>query len=281
MSCPLITWKKVSGPISLKDKAYAALKEAILSLKLKPGVPLVETQVAQELGMSKTPVRAALQELEREGFVTRILFKGTYVTKVTVKDVVEIFLIRAVLKGLAARLATPLFSSQELDQIEHNLTAAEAALTKGDLALCSKLGKSLHDALISKADSQRLVLIIRNLDENVQRFRAISDQISGRLKKSVKEHRRAPGFVVSDSSPPGFVASDSSPPGLVVSDSSPPGLVVSDSSPSWMRCASEMQPQQNKPYATTCTAYCKTFPHPQNHRRPCPKSKEPPSVVPQ
>ena len=182
--------EKVSGPISLKDKAYAALKEAILSLKLKPGVPLVETQVAQELGMSKTPVRAALQELEREGFVTRILFKGTYVTEVTVKDVVEIFLIRAVLEGLAARLATPLFSSQELDQIEHNLTAAEAALTKGDLALCSKLGKSLHDALISKADSQRLVLIIRNLDENVQRFRAISDQISGRLNKSVKEHRR-------------------------------------------------------------------------------------------
>ena len=184
---------KVGGPVSLKDKAYSAIKDAILSVKLKPGTPLVETQLAEELGISKTPVRAALEELEREGFVTRILFKGTYVTEVTVKDLVEIFQLRAVLEGLATRLATPLFSPRELDQIDHNLTAAEAALAEGDLARCSELGKSLHDAIIDKADNQRLTLIIRNLDDHVQRFRAISDQISGRLNKSVKEHRQALG----------------------------------------------------------------------------------------
>jgi DNA-binding GntR family transcriptional regulator len=181
---------KVGGPVSLKDKAYTAIKDAILSVKLKPGTPLVETQLAEELGISKTPVRAALEELEREGFVTRILFKGTYVTEVTVKDLVEIFQLRAVLEGLAARLATPLFSPRELDQIARKLTAAETALAQGDLALCSELGKSLHDAIIDKADNLRLTLIIRNLDDHVQRFRAISDQISGRLNKSVKEHRR-------------------------------------------------------------------------------------------
>jgi DNA-binding GntR family transcriptional regulator len=181
---------KVGGPVSLKDKAYTAIKDAILSVKLKPGTPLVETQLAEELGISKTPVRAALEELEREGFVTRILFKGTYVTEVTVKDLVEIFQLRAVLEGLAARIATPLFSPRELDRIAHKLTAAETALAQGDLALCSELGKSLHDVIIDKADSQRLTLIIRNLDDHVQRFRAISDQISGRLNKSVKEHRR-------------------------------------------------------------------------------------------
>ena len=180
----------VGGPISLKDKAYTAIKDAIVSVKLKPGTPLVETQLAEELGISKTPVRAALEELEREGFVTRILFKGTYVTEVTVKDLVEIFQLRAVLEGLAARIATPLFSPRQLDRIAQNLTAAEAALAEGDLALCSELGKSLHDAIIDKADSQRLTLIIRNLDDHVQRFRAISDQISGRLNKSVKEHRQ-------------------------------------------------------------------------------------------
>jgi DNA-binding GntR family transcriptional regulator len=109
---------------------------------------------------------------------------------VTVKDLVEIFQLRAVLEGLAARLATPLFSPRDLDRLAQNLTAAEAALAEGDLALCSELGKSLHDAIIDKADNQRLTLIIRNLDDHVQRFRAISDQISGRLNKSVKEHRR-------------------------------------------------------------------------------------------
>lgn len=181
---------KIGDSLSLKDKAYATIKEAILSLKLQPGTPLVETQLAEEMGISKTPVRAALEELEREGFVTRILFKGTYVTEVTVKDLVEIFQLRAVLEGLAARLATPLFSPQELDQIARNLTASEAALAEGNLVRCSKLGKSLHDAIIDKADNRRLALIIRNLDDHVQRFRMLSDQIGGRLNKSVKEHRR-------------------------------------------------------------------------------------------
>lgn len=182
--------EKVGDLISLKDRVYAAIKDAILSIRLKPGTPLVEAQLAEELGVSKTPVRAALEELEREGFVTRVLFKGTYVTEVTAKDVLEIFQLRAVLEGLAARLATPLFSPQELDQVAHHLTASEAALAEGDLALCSKLGKNLHDAIINKTDNQRLMLITRNLDDHIQRFRAISDQISGRLNKSVREHRR-------------------------------------------------------------------------------------------
>lgn len=181
--------EKVGGPRSLKDRVYAVIKDAILTLKLAPGTPLVETQLAEELGVSKTPVRDALQELEREGFVIRILFKGTYVTEVSLKDLSEIFQLRAVLEGLAARLAVPLFSPDELDEIDRNLSAAEAALEKGDLIQCSQHGKKLHDAIISKANNQQLLLIIHNLDDHVQRFRLISDQINGRLHKSVKEHR--------------------------------------------------------------------------------------------
>jgi len=187
---PAFQLPRVAEPVSLKDKAYRAIKSAILSLKLRPGDPLVESDLAQQLGISKTPVRDALLELEQEGFVTKVLFKGTYVTEVTLKDVREIFQLRAVLEGLAARLATPLFSSQELDLIAENLAVAEAALAEGNLDLCSVRGKGLHDVIINKADNQRMTLIIRNLDDHVQRFRLLSDQISGRLNKSVKEHRR-------------------------------------------------------------------------------------------
>jgi len=182
--------EKVGNASSLKDKAYIAIKDAILSLKLEPSAPLVEGDLAQQLGISKTPVRDALQELEREGFVTRVLFKGTYVTDVTMKDMAQVFPLRAVLEGLAARLATPLFTSPELDQIAADLTAAEAALDKGNLALCSERGQKLHKAIINKVDNQRLTTIIHNLDDHVRRFRALSDRISGRLNKSVKEHRR-------------------------------------------------------------------------------------------
>jgi len=190
MSSSSYQLEKVDTVLSLKDRAYAAIKDAILSLKLEPGSLLVEGDLAQQLGVSKTPVRDALQELEREGFVTRILFKGTYVTDVTMRDMTEVFQLRSVLEGLAACLATPLFSTQELDQIDQYLTAAEKALAEGNVALCSEQGQKLHNAIIDKTDNQRLALIIHNLDEHVQRFRVLSDQISGRLNKSVKEHQQ-------------------------------------------------------------------------------------------
>jgi DNA-binding GntR family transcriptional regulator len=175
---------------SLKTKAYTAIKEAILSLRLEPGTSLVESDLAQQLGMSKTPVRDALQELEREGFVTRLSFKGTYVTGVTLRDVAEVFQLRAVLEGLAARLAAPLLSTEELDDIAAQFCLAEAALQEGNLTLCSERGQCLHDAIIGKADNPRLTLIIHNLDDHVIRFRAVSNRIAGRLHKSVVEHRR-------------------------------------------------------------------------------------------
>jgi DNA-binding GntR family transcriptional regulator len=187
---PTFQLPRVAEPVSLKDKAYKALKSAILSLKLKPGDPLVESDLAQQLGISKTPVRDALLELEREGFVTKVLFKGTYVTEITLKDVREVFQVRAVLEGLAARLAAPFFSAKDLEEGEKIITAAEAALAEGDIALCSEHGKRFHRLIIKKADNQRLQTIILNLDDHLQRFRLLSDQINGRLNKSLKEHRK-------------------------------------------------------------------------------------------
>jgi DNA-binding GntR family transcriptional regulator len=184
--------KHVGTVLSLKDIAYTTIKEAILSFELEPGTPLVEHELAEQLGVSKTPVRDALQKLEREGFVVRIPFKGTYVTHVTMTDMAEIFQLRAVLEGLAARLAAPYFSPLELQQISDNHAAAAAALEAGDLAACSEGGKRLHDAIINKAEAhnQRLVHIIRNLDDQMVRLRALSDRVQGRLHRSMPEHSR-------------------------------------------------------------------------------------------
>jgi DNA-binding GntR family transcriptional regulator len=186
----VFTLEKVDTQFSLKDRAYGAIKEAILTLSLEPGTALVESDLAAQLGISKTPVRDALQELEREGFVARVPFTGTYVTDLTAKDVIEIFQLRAVLEGLAARLATPTFTAEELDQLAQNLDAAEAALAAGDLALCSEKSRRLHRAIIVRADNERLLQIIGNLDDHVQRLRIMSDRITGRLGTSLQEHHR-------------------------------------------------------------------------------------------
>lgn len=184
--------KPVAAVQSLKEIAYSAIKDAILSFQLAPGMPLVEHELAEQLGVSKTPVRDALQELEREGFVVRVPFKGTYVTDVTMVDVAEIFQLRAVLEGLAARLAAPCLSPPEMQQILDSHAAAEAALEQGDLAACSEWGKKLHDAIIHKAraHNRRLVQIIHNLDDHMVRLRTLSDRVQGRLDRSMPEHGR-------------------------------------------------------------------------------------------
>jgi DNA-binding GntR family transcriptional regulator len=181
---------KITELVSLKDKAYSAIKEAILSLTLKPRTPLVENELARQLGISKTPIRDALVELEREGLVTKIPFKGTYVTEITLKDIREIFQLRAVLEGFAARLAAPLFSAEELEEMEKTLDAAEAALAQGDIALCNKHRSRFHNFIRNKANNQRLQATIHNLDDQYQRFRPMSYQIKGRPSKSLKEHRK-------------------------------------------------------------------------------------------
>jgi len=192
MGTPQTTFRlpRVEAVRTLKDHAYAAIKDAILSMQLEPGQPLVEEELARQLGISKTPVRDALQELEREGFVTRVLFKGTYVSEITARDAEEIFQLRAVLEGLAARLATPRLTAEELAQAEELLDAADEARQQGNLALCSQLGARFHRLIIEKSTNQRLIPILDNLEDHTRRLRMLSDRIYGRLEKSSGEHRR-------------------------------------------------------------------------------------------
>jgi len=185
---PPLHLDRVTAPVSLKDQAYLAIKAAILSLDLEPGHPLVESELAEQLGISKTPVRTALQELERDGLVTKVLYKGTYVTGITSHDIREVFQLRAVLEGLAARLSVPALDESDLAQARELLSATETALETGDRALASQYGAQFHDLIRRKADNQRLLLIVRNLDDHTRRFRLLSDQISGRLEKSLGQH---------------------------------------------------------------------------------------------
>jgi DNA-binding GntR family transcriptional regulator len=180
---------RVTTPVSLKDQAYLAIKSAILSLALGPGEPLVESDLADQLGISKTPVRTALHELERDGLVTKVLYKGTYVAGITTRDIREVFQLRAVLEGLAARLAAPAMGDGDLAEARELLRSMEAALQTGDRQLASALGAQFHQLVRQKADNERLLLIVRNLDDHTQRFRLLSDRISGRLEKSLEQHR--------------------------------------------------------------------------------------------
>jgi|SRR3990172_6595712 len=181
---------QVGNGSTLTERAYATIKKSILDLSLKPGSALVEDTLARQLGTSKTPVRDALLALERDGLVVKIPYKGTYVAEVALRDAVEIFELRAVLEGLAGRLATRSFSPRELDEAEKLLDAADEARSRGDLEAASRYGAQFHRTIHLRASNRRLLPILEQLDEQFERLRRMSNQVEGRLAKSGHEHRQ-------------------------------------------------------------------------------------------
>jgi DNA-binding GntR family transcriptional regulator len=175
--------------MTLTERVYTTIKEAILDLKLEPGSPLVEDELARQLGTSKTPVRDALFTLERDGLVTKIPYKGTYVSEVSLKDATEIFELRAVLEGLAARLATGHFSQDDFAEADRLLAGADAARERGDRGAASHFGAQFHWLILQRADNRRLKPILAKLEEQLRRLRRLSDLRQGRLEKSAGEHR--------------------------------------------------------------------------------------------
>ena len=185
----IFQFSQVRGGLTLTERVYETVKDAILGLKLKPGSPLVEDELARQLGTSKTPVRDALLELERDGLVTKIPYKGTYVAELTHEDAIEIFELRSVLEGLASRLAAKALTSADMEAAEHLLQAADEARFRGELNEASLLGEQFHQIILRRARNSRLHPILLNLDEQMRRLRLISNRFAGRLEKSAHQHR--------------------------------------------------------------------------------------------
>jgi DNA-binding GntR family transcriptional regulator len=175
--------------MTLTERVYTTIKEAILDLQLQPGSPLVEDELARQLGTSKTPVRDALFTLERDGLVTKIPYKGTYVSEISLKDATEIFELRAVLEGLAARLATGGFEPDDFAEAERLLDASDEARDRGDREAASQFGAQFHGLILQQAENLRLKPILAKLEEQLRRLRRLSDLRRGRLEKSSREHR--------------------------------------------------------------------------------------------
>ncbi|HZW03841.1 MAG TPA: GntR family transcriptional regulator, partial [Anaerolineaceae bacterium] len=168
--------------------AYDSIKSAILGFQLMPDDSLVETDLARQLGISKTPVRDALSRLEKEGFVEKIPYKGYTVTGLSHEKVIEIFEIRAALEGLAARQATRNFTEQDLDLARDLVRRQQDAAHRGDIQAASDLNKQFHGLLLNRAKNGWLRQILGNLEDHLQRYRMLSNFQQGRLEKSVAEH---------------------------------------------------------------------------------------------
>lgn len=173
----------------LREIVFESLREAIIQGRLKPGERLMEIQLAEEMGVSRTPVREAIRKLELEGFVVMIPRKGAYVAGISIKDIVDVFEVRAALEALAAGLAAERATPEELEEMERAVLQIYEVSNGQNLDTLVERDTSFHELIYKASRNQRLVQIITLLKEHFQRFRTTSLALPGRGKHAVEEHK--------------------------------------------------------------------------------------------
>ena len=174
----------------LREVVCETLREAIRGGVLKPGERLMEIQLAEELGVSRTPVREAIRKLELEGYVIMMPRRGTYVANLSIRDVNEVFEIRTTLDSLASGLAAERITDEELERLERLLVLIGEYIEQNDMDKIVETDMEFHDILYQASRNARLVGIIYNLREQLTRFRSTSMSYPGRLKETLEEHIR-------------------------------------------------------------------------------------------
>lgn len=175
---------------SLTSKVFHEIKNGIIQGKYKEGESLVETKLARELGVSRTPVREAIRLLEFEGLVSYRPNRGAVVEGISTQDIDDIYAIRTMIEGLAARWAVKNINDQELAQLIETQDLMEFYASKDDIEHFTKLDTKFHEIIYRASKSRPLWQVLNNFHDMVQRVRKLSITNSGRIAKTVEEHRR-------------------------------------------------------------------------------------------
>ena len=177
---------------SLRGRVFAQIRENILSGKYKDGMELREIAIGEELGVSRTPVREALRQLELEGLVKIVPNKGAYVSSINAKDIKEIYKMRSMLEGLCARWATRYITDEQIDELEEVIYLSEFYLkkkTEGKASQVSEMDGKFHLVLYEAANSRMLSHVLKDFHKYVQVARTMSVKSEDRAKKSIEEHK--------------------------------------------------------------------------------------------
>ena len=173
----------------LRELVCENIRQAIIDGTFSPGERLMEIQLADEMGVSRTPVREAIRKLELEGVVVMIPRRGTYVADISIKDITEIYEIRTSLDVLAAGLAAERITDEELETLNRLLVEFGQHVNDGNMEKIVEVDTAFHDILYMASRNERLRMIINNLREQVTGIRSRSMSYPGRLMETMNEHR--------------------------------------------------------------------------------------------
>ena len=173
------------------DRAYRALRDVIVSLDVYQSqgeVRLDERRLAQDLGISRTPVREAMAQLEREGFVRSIPRRGVYVVRKTKREVIEMITAWAALESMAARLITRHASDQDIARLRAMFTTFADGRIDAKLDEYSEVNIRFHQAIIRMSDNKVLIDLAENLFTHMRMIRRKAIGEDDRADRSIRDH---------------------------------------------------------------------------------------------
>ena len=181
--------KAIKNPPNLKEAVYQRLKEGIVRGEISPGSKLVETQISQKLGVSRTPLREAISRLGQEGLLEVIPRHGTFVRKQTVNEILESLEIREALEGLAARLAARHATPEIVQKMKSCFSDFSPKNVEKSIKEYAQQNVRFHHLVIQASQNRRLIGLIRNLFDQMDMVRLHTIVLPGRARNSLAEHR--------------------------------------------------------------------------------------------
>ena len=174
----------------LRDVIFQTLRKEILHGNLKPGERLMEIQLANRLGVSRTPVREAIRMLELEGLVINMPHKGAQVAKITEKDLQDVLEVREGLEEMAVRLACERITDEELHELYEASRTFEklARAENSDVTRLAEADEAFHAIIYRASCNRRLVQLINNLREQMFRYRVEYLKDAANRDSLIREH---------------------------------------------------------------------------------------------
>lgn len=176
---------------SFKNKAYAALKNVIAGMDVyrnRSDIRLDERQLAQDFGVSRTPVREAMAQLEREGFIRSVPRRGVYVVRKTKREVIEMITAWAALESMAARLITKNATDEEIAQLRKMFATFHDGQVAAHLDEYSEVNIEFHQTIIRMSHNSVLINLAENLFTHMRMIRRKTIVERDRVDRSIEDH---------------------------------------------------------------------------------------------
>ena len=181
---------KMDQFLPLRDVVFNTLRQAILTGELKPGERLMEIHLAEQLGVSRTPIREAIRMLELDGLVIMIPRRGAEVAEITEKSMNDVLEVRRAVDALCVELACERISPEELERLQKACEEfrKEAMKEDKDVKKLAQKDVELHDIIVQATGNQRLIQLVNNLSEQMYRYRFEYLKDFSQHENLVKEH---------------------------------------------------------------------------------------------